>query len=848
VFCHDISNRYQHPEDGTEPTVDYLPLDLAAQRNAGIELIGGAPLIGRRALRGIPFDIGDDAARCFIAVDDVRDTCVTVPVGRAVRRLIFAHRLFDPRPADLTAADGEMGSPVARWRVRRAGGREDVIVLREHFEVANIPSRRKSFLSTDDGPILLAPRHAGRWLDQFARHEEVHVSGSRDYYLWDWIDPDPTTRIDELVLEPAGRRYLVAGITLSLVDEDPFPRGEARSVRIVVTDDRLASRDIGALEVSVDRGAATYAYPLPEQVGAAVPPGWGEPAIRDMRRAYVKIQTVPSATVRVSAGDDSVASFRWGDLEKSGRLAGDRAVIELLASGRVWGRVRVIDAETRQPIACRVHVQSADGVPYPPYGHHEQVNGYLYRMVGVDVGGDVRLGRTTHAYVPGSFEGWLPRGEAVIDVARGFEYMPLRARIRTPEDGMETTLELRRMTDMNARGWRSGDTHVHFQSIQQSHLEAQGEDLDVVNLLATQLGHLFINNEDFTGEPNIASNGESIVFVSSENRSRDHFCVLGPRRPVLPWCTSGPNVSELGGTVDATPAEWADAAHDAGGIVVLAHYSTYAQHEALSLVVTGRADAIEFYNQGPAGQAEYYDLLNAGFRLPLVGGTDKMNNELPVGLYRTYAKVDGGFTYAAWLDAIRAGRTFMTSGPLISLTVDGHDVGDLVRATRGEVEIEARVESIFPVNALQIVVGGAVAAESAFEAPRTRLEWRGRVKIERDTWIAARCGGLGYATNALTHHIEPPPRGEKAIDFSKAIIAHSSPVYVTTGERYRARDERVLRYLLTAMEGGIAHLRGRANIAGPATAYPHRDHLAHLERPYHEAATALRRRLEGATA
>ena len=33
---------------------------------------------------------------------------------------------------------------------------------------------------------------------------------------------------------------------------------------------------------------------------------------------------------------------------------------------------------------------------------------------------------------------------------------------------------------------------------------------------------------------------------------------------------------------------------------------------------------------------EYYRYLSCGYRLPLVGGTDKMSSDVPVGLYRTY--------------------------------------------------------------------------------------------------------------------------------------------------------------------------------------------------------------------
>jgi len=189
----------------------------------------------------------------------------------------------------------------------------------------------------------------------------------------------------------------------------------------------------------------------------------------------------------------------------------------------------------------------------------------------------------------------------------------------------------------------------------------------------------------------------------------------------------------------------------------------------------------------------------------------------------------------------------MTSGPIVSLSVGDVEIGGTVQATAGtEVVVRAQVESIFPVNALQIVMGGRVVDEATDARGSRRLALEARVRVERDTWIAARCGGPGYATNALLHHIERPPFAEKPIDFSKAIIAHTSPVYVATGPEWRAHDADVCRYLLTAMDGGLEHIRRRATIASAErTRYAHgeADHGAYLERPYHEARAAIIERM-----
>jgi len=51
----------------------------------------------------------------------------------------------------------------------------------------------------------------------------------------------------------------------------------------------------------------------------------------------------------------------------------------------------------------------------------------------------------------------------------------------------------------------------------------------------------------------------------------------------------------------------------------------------------------------------------------------------PLGYCRTYAKLQGPLTEANYLKAIRAGRTFATGGPMLTLTVAGKDVGAEIR-------------------------------------------------------------------------------------------------------------------------------------------------------------------------
>jgi hypothetical protein len=492
-------------------------------------------------------------------------------------------------------------------------------------------------------------------------------------------------------------------------------------------------------------------------------------------------------------------------------------------------------------VPCRIHFRSPQGVPYQPHGHHGHVNSNLGSWH-IDIGGDLRLGQISYAYVDGTCQGWLPRGEVLVDVARGFEYEPLRASVTIAPGQQELTLRLKRWSDLSKAGWYSGDTHVHFISTQGGHLEAKGEDLNVVNLLLSQWGHLFTNTEEFVGGPSVSRDGRTIVYATQENRQHllGHLTLLGVKQPIMPWCSDGPSEAELGGTLEVTLSDWADQCHAQGGTVVLPHLPD-PNGEPAALIATGRVDAVEMIRFGRYHQLEYYRYLNGGYKLPLVGGTDKMSSDVPVGLYRTYVRIpaDEEFTYESWCRNLTAGRTFLSGGPLIGLTVDGHEIGDTVRlpAEGGTVEVEAWSESIFPISVLELVQDGQVVASSEVRAGTRRLTLKARVKVGGHSWLAARAGGIqGDYYQAIRHHDA----------WSRGILAHTSPIYLACGGDYGKRDAQVSQYMLTLIDGTLTYIRNHSVQYPPGTVTHHHgepDHLAYLERPFREAQAAIHRRL-----
>ena len=202
----------------------------------------------------------------------------------------------------------------------------------------------------------------------------------------------------------------------------------------------------GVLDVDVDRGVATYPQPLPGEDDRA---GWGA---NEGTSAYTSIAALPSATVTVRQGSASSARCAGATWNATGGPTPARSRSSWRKAAATGCTSRVVDDATGRPVPCRVHFRSPAGIPYQPHGHHAHVTQNLGTWH-FDVGGDVRLGQRTYAYIDGTCQGWLPRGEVVVDVARGFEYEPLRQTVRIEPGQRELTLRIRRVADMAADGW-----------------------------------------------------------------------------------------------------------------------------------------------------------------------------------------------------------------------------------------------------------------------------------------------------------------------------------------------------------------------------------------------------------
>ena len=210
-------------------------------------------------------------------------------------------------------------------------------------------------------------------------------------------------------------------------------------------------------------------------------------------------------------------------------------------------------------------------------------------------------------------------------------------------------------------------------------------------------------------------------------------------------------------------------------------------------------------------------------------------------MYRTYVHIpqDEEFTHQSWCKHLAAGRSYLSSGPMLDFTVEGVRVGETVKlpAGGGTVEVEVRAESIFPMHTLEIVQQGKVVASTQEPKGARRLRLQARVRVDGHSWLAARVGGPGYS-EFLSHWDLTGRRG---------IFAHTSPIYVACGGDWEMLDRDAAQYMLNMYEGAQIYLRNTALHYRPGTVTHHHgedDHLAYLERPFRQARDAVLRKLE----
>ncbi|RPI89882.1 MAG: hypothetical protein EHM42_02265 [Planctomycetaceae bacterium] len=191
----------------------------------------------------------------------------------------------------------------------------------------------------------------------------------------------------------------------------------------------------------------------------------------------------------------------------------------------------------------------------------------------------------------------------------------------------------------------------------------------------------------------------------------------------------------------------------------------------------------------------YYALLNCGFRLAPTAGTASGVHPVPLGFSRVYVHTGDAFDADRWLAGLKAGRSFVTTGPMLFATVDGRLPGEEFEFGAGEsrrVTVDIETVSEREVSAIEILVNGVVAASIAPDSTKTsqgawKVSARRVIELRESSWVAVRC-------------VEPRDDGRKR-------FAHTAPWRVSIGGRpINPRREQV-EYFVGLMESEIQRNR-----------------------------------------
>lgn len=405
-------------------------------------------------------------------------------------------------------------------------------------------------------------------------------------------------------------------------------------------------------------------------------------------------------------------------------------------TARKWKRpmtqvtIKVVDEEGRLTPA-RIQGLASDGKFYAPLDTYSRIGMYGRHL----------------CHTRGASTVMVPPGKLKLTVVKGFEYWPARAELSVKEgQPAAVRLTLKRLTRFQPKGWYSGSTHVHMNyggnlrnTLENVMLMSYAEDQHVVNVLAANKDNRILDWMYFEpggGEHSVSKDDPNmIVIVGEEYRPPfwGHVFYLGLKENLISPFTTGyegtgieslyPSNTDMfrkakaQGAVTGYVHPWSGEGDplEAG----LGGGKSFPVDAALQAV-----DAYEWSNSSRGQLKVWHRALNSDLRVTPVGGEDSISNlhiSKLVGSLRTYAYLNGDFTAAAWLNALRGGRTFFTGGPLLDFEIDGKKPGESVRLgpAGGPLKLRASVWSIAPLSRVVVYRNG----EPFMEVPIKQEIW-----------------------------------------------------------------------------------------------------------------------------
>src|SRR3954468_13789137 len=382
--------------------------------------------------------------------------------------------------------------------------------------------------------------------------------------------------------------------------------------------------------------------------------------------------------------------------------------------------VRILDGSTGRPTPVRITFQNSHGVrphvrgalavsdsalPIPKqavallWGQQDRAEGYALQPDG-------------SFYVDGAFDVRVPPGDYTIAISKGFEYGRRTESVKlAPGGSVVKEYRIERWTDMPSRGWYSSDDHIHLR-------RSPGDDPSITRWIAAEDIHV----------GNLLQMGD----FWSTYFSQYAFGEAGRYEEAGRILSSGQEearTTEVGHTISLGAREFVrmardyysfdrlfDRVHELGGVTGFAHQAmNFHGYRGMALnTLRGKTDFLELAQfcvpEGPLAVEHYYRFLDLGYKLTALAGSDFPwcgRKFAQIGNARFYAYTGGALSYDRWFAGMQAGHTFVTTGPMLFLTVNGKMPGDTLDVAQGS-KLRISAEALgtagqMPLRSIEIV-------------------------------------------------------------------------------------------------------------------------------------------------
>jgi len=428
-------------------------------------------------------------------------------------------------------------------------------------------------------------------------------------------------------------------------------------------------------------------------------------------------------------------------------------------------KLRIVDPDTGKPTPVRIGLyDEKDGFQLP----NEQavpIN-LFYRTVRMDRS---RIDHTWPSsnkyifYIDGEYERRLRPGKYRLIAKKGIEYRFVDQWI-TIESGktLNHDIVLEHWVNMAERGWYSGDVHVHIARKTPQENRAvwqliQAEGLNLAGL--SQMG-------------NIQKTYHHQYAWGNEGKYRKNDCVIlsGLEDPRTPH--RGHTLMLNTRTMLRDHENYFlyhkvfDRAHEQGGLAGYAHLGiVFCASRGMAIDVPfGIVDFVEVLQKPPFRPMNWSAFLTLGYKLVPSAGSDFPYIGNP-GNVRNYVYIPGPFSAQTWFEGFAQGHTFVTSGPILTFTVNGLPMGSELKVSSGaELNIEASAvvnPDIDQLATLELIVHGEPVKVVRATDENKSLRLTHTFKADESMWLAVKATCV------------------------KPSVAHTAPVYVMVdGKRF----------------------------------------------------------------